>query len=142
MKRTQIEPGAAARLAEALRHRGPLAGLPAPLLSSFIARGEWVELAAGESLMREGDVATEFYLLDEGALVVRSAGAIIARLDKAGDVAGEAAVIMKTRRTADVVAETPTRAVAIAGALLPLPEFADITSGIRASMLRDDWVEY
>ena len=142
MRRTEIEAALAGQIAEVLRARGPLAGLPLETLANFVRLGALTELAPGDALMREGEAAVEFYLLLEGALVVQSQGGIVARLDKPGEVAGEAAVLLKTRRTADVVAESAVRAVAIPAGLLPMPEFAEVTAGIRSAMLRDDWVEY
>jgi CRP-like cAMP-binding protein len=143
MKRKQIDPAQATKLAETLRQRGPLAGLPVDGVATFIRQGELVELAAGEALIREGEAATaEIYLLVEGALVVKSQSGTLARLDHAGDVVGEAAVLLSSKRTADVIAESAVRVVAIPSKALSLPESAEVAAGIRGAMLRDDWVQY
>ena len=142
MKRTDIDPALAGRLAETLRQRGPLAGLAVEAVASVVRLGALVELAPGEALIREGEVAAEVYLLLEGALVVQSQGGTVARLDHPGDVVGEAAVLLSSKRTADVIAETAVRAIEIPSKLLALPEFAEVAISIRTAMLRDDWVQY
>jgi CRP-like cAMP-binding protein len=147
MKRTEIarieDPALAGKLAETLCARGPLAGVGAGPLAEVIRRGTLIELDAGEALIREGEPATpEIYLLIEGALVVQSQGRTLARLDRPGDVVGEVAVVLSSKRTADVTAESAARAIAISARVLALEEFADVATGIRSTMLRDDWVQY
>jgi CRP-like cAMP-binding protein len=111
-------------------------------VASIVRAGVLIEIAAGDALIREGDAAAEVYLLLEGALVAQSDGAVIGRLEHAGDVVGEAAVLLSSKRTADVIAESAVRAVEIPSKLLARPEFAAVAAGIRAAMLRDDWVKY
>ena len=131
------------RIAEALRQRGALGGLDALLVTKLLRLGDLIDLHAGEALVREGDpAAPEIYLLVEGSLVVQSKGAFIARLDKPGDVVGEAAVVLSSVRSADVTAESAVRAVAIPSEVIALPEFTDVAAGVRGAMLRDDWVSY
>ena len=147
MQRTRIErlddSPLIERTAEALRQRGALGGLDAPLVARLIRLGDLIDLAKGEPLVREGEAATpEIYLLVEGALLVQSKGAFIARLDRPGDVIGEVAVLLSSVRTADVIAESAVRVVAIPSAVLSQPEFADVAAGVRGAMLRDDWVQY
>lgn len=142
MKRTLVDPALAGKLAVTLYQRGPLAGLAVDVVARFLSLGKVVELAAGEALMREGDAAVEFYLLVDGAVVVKAQGGTLARIDRPGDVVGEAAVLLSSKRTADVVAESAVRAVAIPGELLVMSEFAPVAASIRGTMLRDDWVEY
>jgi len=133
----------APRLAATLAARGPLAGLAEPLLAEFVARADLIDLPAGAALIREGEPATpEVYLLLEGALIVQSGGAQLARLERPGDVVGEAAVVLGSRRNADVLAEGAVRALAVPGEVLKRPEFADVAAGIRGALLRDDWVQY
>jgi CRP-like cAMP-binding protein len=135
--------GAADRHAAALAGSGPLAGLAPHTIAAFLGLGELIELQGGEALIREGDPATpEIYLLLEGALVVLSKGAQLARLERTGEVVGEAAVMLGSKRTADVLADSAVRAVAIPGKALALPEFRDIAAGVRSALLRDDWVQY
>ncbi len=147
MKRTDIsrieDSTLAARLAETLCSRGPLAGVAAAPLADVIRRGSLIELDAGEVLIREGEPATpEIYLLIEGALEVQSQGRRLARLERPGDVVGEVAVVLSSKRTADVIAESGVRVVAISARVLAQEEFADVAAGIRSTMLRDDWVQY
>jgi CRP-like cAMP-binding protein len=142
MKRRDIETGEASRMAETLRQRGALAGLGADTIAAVVRRGALVELEPGEVLIREGAAAAEVYLLLEGTLVVQSQSGTVARLEHPGDVAGEAAVLLSQKRTADVVAETAVRAIEIPSKLLAQPEFSEVAVSIRAAMLRDDWVQY
>ncbi|MGQ0587625.1 MAG: cyclic nucleotide-binding domain-containing protein [Gammaproteobacteria bacterium] len=147
MKRQEIrqlqDPAQVERLVRTLCTRDAFSALDASLLAKLVRHGALVELGQGEALIRETDAgAPEFYLLVEGALVVQSAGAFIARLDQPGDVAGEMAVLMSSKRSADVVAETAVRAVAIPSKALALPEFAPVAEGLRGVMLRDDWIKY
>ena len=142
MDRTDIDPGLARQLAGALRTSGPLAGLAAEVLVKALAQGTLVELDSGEALMREGDAAAELYVLVDGALVVQSQSGVLARFIRPGAVVGEAAVLLSSKRTADVIAESAARVVAIPAKLLALPEFTEVAAGIRGTMLRDDWVQY
>lgn len=147
MKRTDIarieDPALAGRVAAALGQRGPLAGLADVAMAKLVRLGTLLELDAGEALIREGDpAAAEIYLLLEGALVVQSQSGTLARLDRPGDVVGEVAVLLSSKRTADVIAESAVRAVALPSQVLALPEFAEAAAGIRGAMLRDDWVQY
>lgn len=147
MKRTDIarhgDPALAARLAETLRQRGPLAGLAVDAVARVVDLGALLELEPGEVLIREGEsAASEVYLLVEGAFVVKAQGATVARLDHPGDVVGEVAVLLSSKRTADVIAESAVRAIAIPSKMLAQPEFAEAAAGIRSAMLRDDWVQY
>src|SRR5689334_15945188 len=146
LKRTQVsqiqDAALLGQFADTLRERGPLAGLAAESVSAFIRHGAWVELEPGEALIREGEAAGEFYLLLEGALAVKSKGETLARIDRPGDVVGEAAALLGQKRTADVVAESAVRAIAIPAQALKQPEFADAAAGIRSNLLRDDWIQY
>ena len=131
------------RLASTLTASGPFAGLDAGSVASLLQLAALVELAAGEALVREGDdAAPEVYLLIDGALVVQSKGATLARLARTGDVIGEAAVLLSSKRTADVIAEGAVRVVAVPSQALMRPEFADVAAGVRSALLRDDWVQY
>jgi CRP-like cAMP-binding protein len=147
MKRQDVrsfaDPALAGRLADPLSASGALAGIAASVIAAVARDSQLVELAAGEALVREGEAATaEVYLLVEGSLVVQSKAGFIARLDKPGDVIGEVAVMLSSKRTADVLAESGVRVLAVPTPLLARPEFADVAAGIRGAMLRDDWVQY
>jgi CRP-like cAMP-binding protein len=117
--------------------------LAADVVAAVVRSSSLVELDAGEMLVREGEPATaELYLLIEGTLVVQSKGGFIARLDELGAVVGEAAVVLSSKRTADVVAESAVHALVVPSQVLAQPEFADVAASIRGAMLRDDWVQY
>jgi len=147
MKRTDIawlhDDALVASLAAPLCERGPLAGLASDVVAAVVRSSAMLELAAGEMLIREGEPATpEVFLLIEGALVVQSKTGFIARLDQPGAVVGEAAVVLGSKRSADVLAETAVRALVVPSEVLSRPEFEDVAAGIRGAMLRDDWVKY
>ena len=145
MKRTPLNDDAqVATLGGRLCERGPLAGLSMDVVAGVVRASSMIELAAGETLVREGEPATaEVYLLVEGTLVVQSrAGGFIARLDQLGAVVGEAAVVLGSKRSADVLAETPVRAMVVPAQVLAQEQFADVAAGVRSAMLRDDWVKY
>lgn len=146
MKRTNLADanndlvdGLAARLGQ----HGPFAGLGAASAASLLRLGELVALDPGETLIHEEEEAKpEVYVLVEGALVVRSKTGTMARLDRPGDVVGEVAVLLSSRRTADVVADAAVRVVAIPAKALKMPEYAQAAANINGAMLRDDWVQY
>jgi CRP-like cAMP-binding protein len=147
MKRTNIADSKNAdlvdRLAEALRQRGPLAGLNADVAAGFIRLSALVELEPGEALIREDEeAAPEIYLLVQGALFVKSNSAMVARLNRPGDVVGEVAVLLSSKRTADVIADSAVRAIAIPAKVLTMPEYAEVASGVSGAMIRDDWIQY
>lgn len=147
MKRTNIADSKNADLvnglAETLRQRGPLAGLNADAVAGFIRLGALVALEPGEALIREDEeAAPEVYLLVEGVLAVRSKTGMIARLKNPGDVVGEVAVLLSTKRTADVVAESAVRVIAVPVKVLKMPEYAEVEAGVTGALIRDDWVQY
>jgi CRP-like cAMP-binding protein len=143
MKRYPLTDALVASLSARLCERGPLAGLARDVVAAVVRTSEIVELAAGELLIREGESATpEVFLLIDGTLVVQSNAGFIARLDELGAVVGEAAVVLGSKRSADVVAETEVNALVVSSQVLTRPEFADVAAGIRGAMLRDDWVQY
>ena len=141
--RSLTDPALPGHLGARLSERGPLAGIPATVITEVVRTGQVMELEPGEALVREGEAATpEVYLLVEGTLVVQSTAGFIARLAQAGDVIGEVAVMLSSKRTADVIAESKVQVVAIPTKVLARPDFADVAAGIRGAMLRDDWVQY
>lgn len=141
--RAIADPALVRDLAAALRGRDTFAALPPAVLTALVESAALLELEPGEALIRENDAAApEVYLLVEGALAVQSQGRPIARLDKPGDVVGETAVLMQSRRTADVLADSAARALAVPASVLSRPEFAELAAGLRQAMLRDDWIQY
>ena len=147
MKRTNLadngNKGLVGTLAATLGQHGPLAGLDGDRAAGLIALGALVDLEAGETLIREDEeAAPEIYLLVEGALAVRSRTGTMARLSRPGDVVGEVAVLLSSKRTADVVADGAVRVLAIPSKALKMPEYAKAAAGVNNAMLRDDWIQY
>lgn len=154
MRRGEIgqhdSPVLAERLTATLCQLDCLNGVAAPLVAKLVGIGILVDLEPGEILIREGDpVASETYMLIEGALVVQSKTGFIARLNQPGDIAGEVAVLMSSKRTADVIAESAVRVIAIQPEIIKRPEFADVNAVFHrivshsvSNKLSDDWVKY
>ena len=65
---------------------------------------------SGEELTKEGRLAQEFFVIDEGAAEVRRDGERIAELG-AGDFFGEIGLLEGGTRTATVIATTPLRLI-------------------------------
>ncbi len=66
----------------------------------------------GATLVREGDFATELYVVEEGSADVVHGGRVIGSVGP-GDVVGEIGVLERTQRTADVVVTAPLMAIKI-----------------------------
>ena len=67
-----------------------------------------VAVAAGDRIVREGEVGTDFYLILEGEAVVSRAGSKVATLGP-GQYFGELAVLDHAPRNATVSAATPMK---------------------------------
>ncbi len=99
------------------------------LLEKLVRSGTLVEIEGGDVLIQEGDTsASEMYVLLEGTLLVRSGSRLINRLDRPGEVVGELAVLQAPPRSADVVAESAARLLAIRPEVLRQTEFAGIAA--------------
>jgi CRP-like cAMP-binding protein len=74
--------------------------------------------AAGERIFSQGDLGTEMFIIQEGTVeIIKHIGAeshVLSRLEK-GDFFGEMALLEAMPRTADAVAKTEVRVVAING---------------------------
>ena len=90
--------------------RAPLfANLSRPQLVELAKRTEDMEVEAGRTLAREGEIGQEFFVIVDGEVVVTKGGEEIRRLGP-GDFFGEIALVWESpRRTATVTAETPLR---------------------------------
>lgn len=83
------------------------------LLRTILKKGNLLSLNVDDVLIREGDDSPpELFILLEGSLVVLSQEKFILRLDLPGDIAGELAILNPGPRSAQVVAEVPSRIIA------------------------------
>lgn len=96
-----------------------------------------VDIDAGTAIMAKGQLAYEMFVIVSGtADVLDEDGQVIARLGP-GDVVGEIGVLKTHKRTADVVASSPLRAIVLYGPEFTalekqVPEvFAALTSLVR-----------
>jgi CRP-like cAMP-binding protein len=67
-----------------------------------------LDVPAGETLVAQGELGHEFYVLLEGEARVDRDGATVATIG-AGDFFGEIALVTRTRRTASVTTTEPSR---------------------------------
>jgi CRP/FNR family transcriptional regulator, cyclic AMP receptor protein len=98
-----------------------------------------VEMPQGEELLKEGRLAHEFFVIEDGAVEVRRDGERIAELG-AGDFFGEIALLEGGTRTATVVATTPVRLIVMSAHEFrqmeqELPAVADrVRAAVRARL--------
>ncbi len=71
-----------------------------------------VSVSEGKHLVDEGDYAYDFMAIEEGAAEVRRGDAVVAQLGK-GDFFGEVGLLDTEKRTATVVATSPTRLITL-----------------------------
>jgi CRP/FNR family cyclic AMP-dependent transcriptional regulator len=69
-----------------------------------------IEVPEGTELVRQGEFAYEFFVLEEGTAEVTRDGERIAELGP-GDFLGEMGIVTKAVRNATVVATSPVRAI-------------------------------
>ena len=82
-----------------------------------IGAAEWRDVATGTVVMSEGDIADGFYVIVKGAVQVTRDGAAITTL-RAGDCFGEMAYLMRSTRTASILAIEDAIFVKIDSALM------------------------
>ena len=98
-----------------------------------------IEVPEGEELLKEGRLAHEFFVIEDGAVEVRHDGERIAELG-AGDFFGEIALLGGGTRTATVVASTPLRLIVMSAQEFrrmeqELPAVADrVRAAVRARL--------
>ena len=91
-------------------------------------RATEVDYPAGRVIARQGEIGTGFFIVVEGRVKVIRDGEVLAELGP-GDFFGELSVLDRLPRVAQVVAEAPTRCLALASwdfeqALLDHPALA------------------
>jgi len=79
-------------------------------LARIAAIATQVEVGKGEVLLKQGELGDEFFVLVKGSADVRK-GKTHLRSLKAGDFAGEIALVADTRRTATVTTTSPVTAL-------------------------------
>jgi serine/threonine protein kinase len=77
-------------------------------LSELINAGSWVFAEPGKEFIVEGDIDDSFYVLIDGTASVRKGGQELSSL-KPGDSIGEMGYLMRTKRSASIVAVTPVQ---------------------------------
>jgi len=88
------------------------AGLADEALEAVATAATEVDASEGDILAREGDFGHAMYVIESGTAEVRHNGTTVQSLG-AGDVFGEIAIIASGRRTADVVATSEMKLVAL-----------------------------
>ena len=93
------------------------------------ASADEVEVEEGRELVREGQFAYEFFVIEEGRAEVLRGGEHIADLGP-GDFLGEMGIVGQTRRNASVVARSPMSLIvmteqAFRGMTRAVPSVAD-----------------
>ena len=126
-----------------LLERAPVfSSLPPEILAAITAEGVERMFELGEFVVREGDPGDELFVIVEGEARVERKGSPLATFG-AGEFFGEIAVFDGRSRSADVVAATPLRALAISRdlireALMREPRAAWAMLEALAARFRDD----
>ncbi|HUS61376.1 MAG TPA: cyclic nucleotide-binding domain-containing protein [Acidimicrobiales bacterium] len=100
-----------------------------------------VEIAAGETLIKEGSSGHEFFLILEGEVTVKRGNRKVAQLGP-GQAFGETALLDRGPRTASVIADTDLRVLVLgqrefAGVLDEVPGLAHKLLTAMAARLRE-----
>lgn len=102
-----------------LKRASPFAGLPSESLWRLVSCLRPRRVAAGETIVREGDAADSLYLVRSGEAEVHHGRRRVALL-QAGDVFGEVALLTGDKRTASVSAIADTELLSLTKADLQL----------------------
>ncbi len=85
------------------RRTGPFEGFSETEVTDFLERSQTLECTDGQQLIVKGQDTRPAFVILEGAAEVRAGGSVIARFEE-GEAFGEFAMLLCTRRTADVYA--------------------------------------
>ena len=112
------------------------------LLEPILASGEERSFGEGEAIVRQGEPGDDLYVILEGRVRVERGGRPVESLGE-GEFFGEVAVLDGRPRSADVVAEIPTRTLRLSrevvrAALEREPHAAWAMLQVLASRLRGD----
>lgn len=86
-------------------HTGAFANLPSAHIGELLNRFSWVEVKAGQVVIREGEEGDFYYVIESGrAQVTRTVGGVTVTLAdlKSGDAFGEEALVSEAKRNATV----------------------------------------
>lgn len=125
--------------ARTLEGIGAFSGLSKDELQKLAGWTVEVEVPEGEELLKEGRLAHEFFVIEDGSAEVRQDGERIAELG-AGDFFGEIALLEGGTRTASVIASTPLRLIVMSAQEFrrmeqELPAVADrVRAAVRARL--------
>jgi signal-transduction protein with cAMP-binding, CBS, and nucleotidyltransferase domain len=111
-----LQTGKSDAACELLRTRGPLAAVSAPALRELVAAAEDRTYAPGDILMAQGDAADGLFILLDGiahASLRDQDGEHRIGSFCGGDLVGEMALVTREPRSADVIADTPVRALLV-----------------------------
>lgn len=125
-----------------LEHAPVFSSLPPEILDAITAEGDERAFEPGEFVVREGDPGDELFVIVDGEARVERNGNALATFG-AGEFFGEVAVFDGRPRSADVVAATPLRTLAISRdvvreALAREPRAAWAMLETLAARFRDD----
>jgi CRP-like cAMP-binding protein len=114
---------------------GAFSGLSRRELEKLAGWTFQIELPEGEELLKEGRLAHEFFVIEDGAVEVRHDGERIAELG-AGDFFGEIALLEGGTRTATVIATTPLRLIVMSAQEFRRmdQEFPAVADRVRAAV--------
>lgn len=113
-------------------------GLPPEEVRRIATFAEERSVPEGQRLVREGDYSDRLSIIEEGTVEVRHGDAVVARLGP-GDVFGEAGVLGRAMRNADVVSTAPLRLVTLSRFdVKRVPETAERMRALSEQRTRGD----
>lgn len=113
------------------------AGVPGHVLAALARHADEVTVAAGDVLLREGEMGDRMFVVVDGTLDVTVAGRRVGGLEP-GSVVGELAALVPEPRSATVVATTPSHLLTIDRAALDelLLDHPEMAGGVIATLVR------